>query len=134
MLSANNGKYFQRDDDDVGENKAYPMNSNPVQLNYDAVPRNLYNELKMYIEDLLNKKWIVHSSSSYSSPVVVVRKNDGSIRMCCDYQKLNAKTIPDRHPLHRTQNILDNLGGNQYFTLLGQSKADSRKLTAFITP
>ena len=118
MLSANNGKYFQRDDDDVGENKTYPMNSNPVQLNYDSVLRNLYNELKMYIEDLLNKKWIVHSSSSYSSPVVVVRKNDGSIRMCCDYQKLNAKTIPDRHPLPRTQNILDNLGGNQYFTLL----------------
>ena len=146
MLSGKNGKYFQRDDD-VGENKTYPMeinlkDSNPVQLNYNSVPRNLYNELKMYTEDLLNKKWIVHSSSSYSSPVVVVRKKDGSIRMCCDYRKLNAKTIPDRHPLPRIQNTLDNLGGNQYFTLLDQSKAyhqlhlhpDSRRLTAFITP
>ena len=132
----------------MGENKTYPMeinlkDSSPVQLNYNSVARNLYNELKMYIEDLLNKKWIVHSSSSYSSPVVVVvRKKDGSIRMCCDYQKLNAKTIPDRHPLPRIQNILDNLGGNQYFALLDQSKAyhqlhlhpDSRRLTAFITP
>ena len=146
MLSGKNGKYFQRDDD-VGENKTYPMeinlkDSNPVQLNYNSVPRNLYNELKMYTEDLLNKKWIVHSSSSYSSPVVVVRKKDGSIRMCCDYRKLNAKTIPDRHPLPRIQNTLDNLGGNRYFTLLDQSKAyhqlhlhpDSRRLTAFITP
>ena len=96
----------------------------------------------MYIEDLLNKKSIVHFSSSYSSPVVVVRKKGESIRMCCHYRKLNTKTIPDRHPLPRIQNIFDNLGGNQYFTLLDKSKAyyqlqlhpDSRKLTIFITP
>ena len=69
-------------------------------------------------------------------------------------QKTNAKTIPDRHPLPRVQNILDNIGGNQYFNLvflvlyiilisiLDQSKAyhqlhihpDSRKLAAFIRP
>ena len=46
-------------DNDVGENRTYPMeanlkDSNPVQLNYNSVPRNLYNELQMYIEDLLN--------------------------------------------------------------------------------
>ena len=47
--------------DNVVENRTYPMeinlkDNNPVQLNYNSVPRNLYNELKMYIEDLLNKK------------------------------------------------------------------------------
>ena len=94
---------FSETDDDVGENRTYPMEinlkeSNPVQLNYNSAPRNLYNELKMLIGDLLNKKWIVHSSSSYSSLVVAVRKKDGSIRMCCDYRKLKAKAIPDRHP------------------------------------
>ena len=46
-------------DDGVGDNRTYPMeanlkDSNPVQLNYNSVPQNLYNELKMYIEDLLN--------------------------------------------------------------------------------
>ena len=138
---------FQERDDNVGVNRTYPMeinlkDSNPVQLNYNSVPWNLYNELKMYLEDLWNKKWIVHSSSSYSSSLVVVRKKDGFIRMCCDYQKLNAKTIPDRDPLPFMQNIFDNLGGNQYFTLLDQSKAyhqlhlhpDSQKLRTFITP
>ena len=44
--------------------------------------------------------------------------------MYSGYQKLNAKTIPDRHPLPRIQNILNNLGENQYFTLLDQSKAE----------
>ena len=47
-------------DDDVGENRTYPTeinlkDNNPVQLNYNSVPQNLYNELKMYIEDLSNK-------------------------------------------------------------------------------
>ena len=124
--------------------KIEPINlkdSKPVQFNYHSVPRNLCNELKMYIEDLLNKKCIVYSRSSYSSPVVVVRKKDGSIRMCCDYRKPNAKTIPCIHPLPRIQNILDNLGGNQYFALLDQRKAcyqlhlhpDYRKLTVLST-
>ena len=114
----------------------------PVQLNYTSVPKHLYNELKMYIEHLLNKQWIVDSSSLYLSPVVAVRKKDGTMRLCCDYRKLNAKTVPDRHPLPRIQNIFDGLGGNQYFILLDQSKAnhqlhlhpDSQKLSAFITP
>ena len=65
---------FSGGDDDVVQKKTYIMkinlkDSNPVQLNNNSVPRNLYNGLKMYIKDLLNKKWIVHSSTSYLSPV-----------------------------------------------------------------
>ena len=52
------------------------------------------------------------------------------------------KTIPDRHPLSKIQNILDNLEGSQYFSILDQGKTyhqvhlnpESRHLTAFITP
>ena len=54
---------------------------------------------------------------------MAVRKKDGSIRLYYHHRKLNAKTIPDRHPLPRIQNIVDNLGGNQCFTLFYQSKA-----------
>ena len=138
---------FSVDDDDIGDIRSHPMKINlkddhPVQLNYTSVPKHLYNELKMYIEHLLNKQWIVDSSSLYLSPVVAVREKDGTMRLCCDYRKLNAKTVPDRHPLPRIQNIFDGLGGNQYFILLDQSKAyhqlhlhpDSQKLSAFITP
>ena len=64
------------------------------------------------------------------------------LRLCCSYHKLNSKTIPDRHPLTRIENIIDNLGGNNFFSLLDQSKAyhqlqldpNSRKYTTFITP
>ena len=76
------------------------------------------------------------------SPVVAVREKDGTMRLCCDYRKLNANIVPGRHPLLRAQHIINGLGGNQYFTLLYQSKAyhqlhlhpDSQELTAFITP
>ena len=52
---------FSGDDDDIGDIRSHPMEinlkgDNPVQLNYNSVLRHLYNELKMYIEDLLNKQ------------------------------------------------------------------------------
>ena len=110
-----------------------------MQLNYNSVPRHLYSEMKMYIEDLLNKQWIVNSNFPYSSPVVAVRKKNGTISLCCNYRKLNAQTVPDRHPLGYIQSIIYLLGGNHYFTLLDQSKSyhqlhlhlDSQKLIAF---
>ena len=45
-----------------------------VHLNYHSVPRSIYAELKPHIEVLFNKGWIVHSTSSYSSPVVSGKK------------------------------------------------------------
>ena len=124
------------------EMKIQLTDQTPVQRRYNSVPCPLYPEVKAYIEDLLNKQWIKKSSSPYSSPVVAVRKRDGELRLCCDFRQLNQKTIPDRHPLPRIQTVLDNLGGNEWFSILDQRKAyhqafihpESRHLTAFITP
>ena len=86
---------FSGDGDGIGDIRSHPMKINlkddhPVQLNYNSVPRHLHNDLKTYIEDLLNRQWIVNFSSPYSSPVVAVRKKDGTMMLCCDYRKLNA--------------------------------------------
>lgn len=134
-------------DDDIGNCPEIKMKIQlkddiPVQKTYYGVPRPLYIEIKSYVEDLLNKSWVVKSNSSYSSPVVAVRKKDGTLRLCCDYRQLNSKTIPDRHPLPRIQDVLDSLGGKNWFTVLDQQKAyhqtyldeKSQPLTAFITP
>ena len=94
------------------------------------------------MEDLLNRGWIQKSRSAYSSPVVCVRKIDGTLRLCIDYRQLNLKTIRDSHPLPRVQDTLESLGGNQWFSLLDQGKAyhqgfvspESRHKTAFVTP
>ena len=113
---------------EIGNAKGLQMNihltdSVPVQNNYTATPRPLYPDVKQYVEDLLNKGYVQKSCSSYSSPVVCVRKKDGNLRLCVDYRQLNKKTVPDRHPLPRVQATLESLGGNKWFTLLDQGKA-----------
>ena len=114
----------------------------PVQRTYSSIPRPLYREVKEYIQDLLSRGWITKSQSSYSSPVVCVRKKDGSLRLCIDYRDLNKKTIPDRQPIPRVRDVLDSLVGQAWFSTLDQGKAyhqgfvdeNSRPLTAFVTP
>lgn len=114
----------------------------PVQKCYNAIPKPLYKEVKAYVQDLLERGWIKKSTSSYSSPVVCVRKKDGSLRLCVDFRELNRKTVPDRHPLPRIQDLLDNLGGHSWFSFLDQGSAyhqgfmdeGSQHCTAFSTP
>ena len=97
---------FAKDDNDVGcipdlELDLDLEDRTPVQKNYIAVPKPLYPEVKAYIEDLLNRNFIKKSSSSYSSPVVCVRKKDQSLRLCVDFRALNKKARPGRHPIPR---------------------------------
>ena len=138
---------FSRSDDDIGCVENLQMNislkdNEPVLRTYLSVPKPLYQEMKDYLQDLIAQGWVEKSTSSYSSPVVCVRKKDGTLRLCIDYRELNRKTHPDRHPIPRVQDIMDNLGGNTLFSLLDQGKAyhqgfmgkDSKHLTAFVTP
>ena len=82
---------FSVNDQDIGCAKTPQMKINltdqvPVQQNYNSIPNQLYSEMKYYIEDLLNKQWIIYSHSEYLSPVVAVWKKDGTICLCCDYR------------------------------------------------
>ena len=114
----------------------------PVQRNYNSIPRPLISKVKQHVEDLLNRQWITKSKSAWSSPVVIVRKKCGDIRLCCDFRALNAKTVPDSHPLPRVQDTLDSLQGSKWFSVLDQTRAyyqgfvadKDREKTAFVTP
>lgn len=108
---------FSKSDDDIGciENltlKISLKDTIPVARSYISVPKPLYREVKDYFHDLIAQGWISKSTSFYASPVVCVRKRDGSMRLCVDYRELNKKTHPDHQPVPRVQDILDNLGGN----------------------
>ena len=138
---------FMRDDDDIGfidnlEMKITVHDDTPVQKQHRRIPKPLYKEVKEYLEDLLNKQWIRQSSSSYASPVVIVRKKCGAMRLCIDYRELNRKTVKDKYPLPRIQEMLDNMNGMEWFSTLdlgkayhqGKIESESQHRTAFTTP
>ena len=138
---------FAVDDDDISCARELELEINlkddkPVQRTYNSIPKPLYGEVKMHLQDMISHGWISKSKSPYSSPVVCIRKKDGSLRLCVDYRQLNSKTQDDRQPIPRIQDILNSLSGNTYFSVLDQGKAyhqgfvakEHRHLTAFITP
>ena len=74
-----------------------------------------FTELKKQIEDLLEKKFIRHSASPRGAPVLLVKKKDGSSRLCVDYRQLNKLTIKNKYPLPRIDDLLDQLKGAGVF-------------------
>ncbi|CAI5668147.1 unnamed protein product [Oreochromis niloticus] len=147
MMLREECKAFAKDENDVGCIPSLRMHitlndQTPVQKTYNSVPKPLHQEVKAYLQDLINRGWVTKSKSPYSSPIVCVRKKSGDLRLCVDYRELNRKSVPDRHPIPRIQDMLDSLTGSSWFTVLDQGKAyhqgfldeDSQPLTAFITP
>ena len=68
------------------------------------------------IDKMLKEDIIEPSNSPWSSPVVLVNKKDGSPRFCVDFRKLNGVTEKDAYPLPNAEELIDSLGGSQWFS------------------
>jgi hypothetical protein len=64
-------------------------------------------ELKVQLQELLDKGFIRPSSSPWGAPMLFVKKNDGTLRMCIDYRELNKVTIKNKYHLPRIDDLLD---------------------------
>jgi hypothetical protein len=97
--------------------------------------------IRGYLYDNLEKGFIVESKAPFASPVLFVRKSDGSLRFCVDYRKLNALTKKNRYPLPLIDETLARLSKAKIFTNLDIRQAfhririspESEELTAFRT-
>jgi hypothetical protein len=73
-------------------------------------------ELNRQIKDAVDVGLIRPSYSEFGSPILFVRKADGSLRLCIDYRGLNEVTRKDTYPLPRVDDILDELKDANFFT------------------
>ena len=95
--------------------------SPPIRQAPRRLPIHKRNEAKEQVENMLNQGVIEPSASPWSSPVVLVKKKDGSMRFCVDYRKLNDVTKKDSYPLPRINDSLDRLEGAKWFSTLDLS-------------
>ncbi|KAL4026597.1 hypothetical protein IC575_015033 [Cucumis melo] len=82
---------------------------------YRMVPAEL-KELKVQLQELLDKGFIRPSVSPWGAPVLFVKKKDGSMRLCIDYRELNKVTVKNRYPLPRINDLFDQLQGATVFS------------------
>ena len=75
-------------------------------------------ELKIQLQELLDKGYIRPSVSPWGAPVLFVKKRDGTLRLCIDYIQLNKVTIKNKYPLPRINELFDQVRGDKIFSKL----------------
>src|SRR3954463_10980536 len=123
----------------------FAIELNPVTSPVSMAPYRMsaseLKELKSQLEELLEKKFIRPSVSPWGAPVLLVKKKEGSMRICVDYRQLNKVTMKNRYPLPRIDDLMDQLVGACVFSKIDlrsgyhqiRVKTDDIQKTAFRT-
>ena len=115
--------------------------SEPIRSKPYPVPHALKETMRNEIRDMLSLGVIERSNSSYASPVVMIRKKDGSVRFCIDFRKLNKVIMFDPEPIPNPETLFGELHDSKYFSKIDLTKGywqvpmseRSRAKTAFVT-
>lgn len=91
------------------ETGANHLNLRPYR--YSSMQKDAIDKM---VREMLDQRIIQYSSSPYASLVVLVKKKDGSWRLCVDYRGLNKETIKDRYPIPLLEDLLDEMGGAKF--------------------
>ena len=137
---------FSTGEEDIGHaavssHKIELYDYTPIRQRPRSFPEPVTTEIEKQCEELVALDVIEPSKSPWSSPVVPVRKKDGTLRLCIDYRQLNKVTKPDRYPMPNLRDSVFGLHKKRYFTSLDLVKGyyqvpldpESREFTAFST-
>lgn len=118
-----NADIFARSSTDLGSTNVTTHridtgDSMPIKQQPRRVPIHKQKIIREKVQEMLDKGIIEPSTGSWSSPIVLATKKDGSMRFCIDYRKLNEATRKDAYPLPRIEDNLDTLRGAQWFSTL----------------
>ena len=123
------------------EHRINTGDAKPIKQPPRRLPMHKRAEAEEHVQQMLKDGIIEPSSSAWVSPIVLVRKKDGSTRFCVDYRKLNEATIKDCYPLPVAESCFDALSGSQWFSTLDLSSGywqvamakEDKEKTAFST-
>ena len=138
---------FTLKDGECGETDLIQMeidtgNAHPKKQRARRLPFALRQVVAHQLREMQDQGVIQPSKSPWASPVVLVKKKDGTHRFCVDYRGLNAATKTDSFPLPRIEDLLNVLGQARYFSTLDLASgfwqirmhAESQERIAFVTP
>ncbi|KAL1254358.1 hypothetical protein QQF64_016587 [Cirrhinus molitorella] len=117
---------------------------NETQFKHQARPihpRDI-GAVRKHLQELLSSGVIRESESPFSSPVVVVRKKNGDVRLCIDYRKLNLQTVKDAYAFPNLEETFSALNGSKWFSVLDLKSGyyqievaeEDKPKTAFVCP
>ena len=114
----------------------------PIRRGPYPVPPARQGKIMAALKEMQDGGIVEPSQSPWSSGVVLVPKKDGSTRFCVDYRPLNAVTKKDAHPLPHIQEVVQSMGGNEWYCTLDLKsgywqiplRKEDREKTAFAVP
>ncbi|GFV07696.1 retrovirus-related Pol polyprotein from transposon 412 [Trichonephila clavipes] len=114
---------FSRNSSDIGhttvtQHRIDTADHPPIKQHPRRLPFAKQEEVGTLLREMQENDIIEPSSSPWASPIVLVRKKDGSTRFCVDYRKLNDVTKKDSYPLPRIDDTLGTLSGHKWFSTL----------------
>ncbi|GKC64856.1 hypothetical protein Tco_1097454, partial [Tanacetum coccineum] len=104
------------------------QNTPPINVRPYRHPPNQKDAIEGMVKELMDSRVIRASQSPFSSPIVMVKKKNGTWRMYIDYRQLNKHTVKDKFPIHVIEELIDELHGSVVFSKLDlRSGSDPNK-------